>query len=79
MALALGHQKEAGHSSCLMGPFADNKGPQRLSRPSYGSISSPPNAGSQQAPPEATYLSEKVSIPDTKPVGMLETSGVFQD
>lgn len=57
-----------------MGPFAGDRGPQRVSSPSYGSISSPPSAGRQQAPPGETYLSEKISIPDTKLVGILETS-----
>lgn len=79
MALALGHQKGAGHSPCLMGPFAGDGGPQRPSRPSYGSISSPPGAGQQQAPPGSTYLSEKIPIPDTEPVGMLDIPGLFQD
>ncbi|XP_037379924.1 natural resistance-associated macrophage protein 1 [Talpa occidentalis] len=41
--------------------------PQRLSRPSYGSISSPSSSGSQQVPPKGTYLSEKIPIPDTEP------------
>nr|XP_024648453.1 natural resistance-associated macrophage protein 1 [Macaca nemestrina] len=44
-----------------------DKGPQRLSRSSYGSISSPTSPGPQQAPPRETYLSEKIPIPDTKP------------
>ncbi|KAF5922585.1 hypothetical protein HPG69_017958 [Diceros bicornis minor] len=74
MALALGRQREAGHSPRLMGPFAGDSGPQRLSRPSYGSISTPPSPEQQQAPPGGTYLSEKIPIPDTEPVGMLETS-----
>ncbi|XP_074169363.1 natural resistance-associated macrophage protein 1 isoform X3 [Rhinolophus sinicus] len=67
MTLALGHQKEAGHSPCLMGPFAGDSGPQSPSRPTYGSISSSSSAETQQAPPGATYLSEKVPIPDTEP------------
>ncbi|XP_058433441.1 natural resistance-associated macrophage protein 1 isoform X4 [Marmota monax] len=41
--------------------------PWGLSRPSYGSISSPPGPGPQQAPPRETYLSEKIPIPDAKP------------
>ncbi|XP_008568964.1 PREDICTED: natural resistance-associated macrophage protein 1 [Galeopterus variegatus] len=41
--------------------------PQRLSRPSYGSISSPPDPRPQQVPPRETYLSEKIPIPDSKP------------
>ncbi|XP_017390617.1 natural resistance-associated macrophage protein 1 isoform X1 [Cebus imitator] len=44
-----------------------DKGPQRLSRSSYGSISSPTSPGPQQVPPRETYLSEKIPIPDTKP------------
>ncbi|XP_047301530.1 natural resistance-associated macrophage protein 1 isoform X3 [Homo sapiens] len=47
-----------------------DKGPQRLSGSSYGSISSPTSPtspGPQQAPPRETYLSEKIPIPDTKP------------
>ncbi|XP_069434440.1 natural resistance-associated macrophage protein 1 isoform X8 [Ovis canadensis] len=32
----------------------------------YGSISSPPSPGPQQAPPGGTYLSEKIPIPDTE-------------
>nr|XP_037857463.1 natural resistance-associated macrophage protein 1 isoform X1 [Chlorocebus sabaeus] len=44
-----------------------DKGPQRLSRSSYGSISSPTSPGPQHAPPRETYLSEKIPIPDTKP------------
>lgn len=74
MALPPDHQKETGHSPCLMGPFAGDSGPQSPSRPTYGSISSSSSAETQQAPPGATYLSEKVLIPDTEPVGMLETS-----
>uniref|UniRef100_A0A8C9QG04 Natural resistance-associated macrophage protein 1 n=1 Tax=Spermophilus dauricus TaxID=99837 RepID=A0A8C9QG04_SPEDA len=41
--------------------------PWGLSRPSYGSISSPPGPGPQQAPPRETYLSEKIPIPDAEP------------
>ncbi|XP_047400759.1 natural resistance-associated macrophage protein 1 isoform X1 [Sciurus carolinensis] len=41
--------------------------PQRLSRPSYGSISSPPGPRPPQAPPRETYLSEKIPIPDAQP------------
>ncbi|XP_040496578.1 natural resistance-associated macrophage protein 1 isoform X1 [Ursus maritimus] len=44
-----------------------DKNPQRLSRPSYGSISSPPSSEPQQEPPRTTYLSEKIPIPDTEP------------
>ncbi|XP_010334630.1 natural resistance-associated macrophage protein 1 isoform X2 [Saimiri boliviensis] len=44
-----------------------DKGPQRLSRSSYGSISSPTSPGPQQVPPRETYLSEKIPIPDMKP------------
>ncbi|XP_055967596.1 natural resistance-associated macrophage protein 1 [Sorex fumeus] len=44
-----------------------DRGPQSRSRPSYGSISSPPNLGSQQAHPGGAPLSEKVPIPDTEP------------
>lgn len=47
--------------------MTSDRGPQKLSSPSYGSISSPPSTGRQQAPPGETYLSEKISIPDTKP------------
>lgn len=72
--LALSHQKEASHSPCLMGSFAGDKGPQRPSKPSYGSISSPPNAEPQQPPPGATYLNEKIPVLDIEPVGMPETS-----
>ncbi|XP_011232007.1 natural resistance-associated macrophage protein 1 isoform X3 [Ailuropoda melanoleuca] len=43
-----------------------DKSPQRLSRPSYGSISSPPSSEPQQEPPRTTYLSEKIPIPDTE-------------
>ncbi|XP_023397317.1 natural resistance-associated macrophage protein 1 isoform X3 [Loxodonta africana] len=43
-----------------------DKDPQKLSRPSYGSISSPPSPGPQQVPPRRTYLSEKISIPDAE-------------
>ncbi|XP_053453965.1 natural resistance-associated macrophage protein 1 isoform X3 [Nycticebus coucang] len=46
--------------------MASDRGPQMLSRPSYGSISSPPSPGPQQVPPRETYLSEKILIPDTK-------------
>nr|XP_031533878.1 natural resistance-associated macrophage protein 1 isoform X2 [Vicugna pacos] len=42
--------------------------PQRLSRPNYGSISSPPSLGPRQAPPGGSNLNEKIPIPDTKPV-----------
>lgn len=73
MALALGHWKESGHSPCLLGPFAGDSGAPRLSRPSYGSISSSPSPGPQQAPPGGTYLSEKIPIPDTEQVGMMKT------
>ncbi|KFO20182.1 Natural resistance-associated macrophage protein 1 [Fukomys damarensis] len=41
--------------------------PQSLSRPTYGSISSSPHPGPQQAPPQQTYLSKKIPIPDAKP------------
>ncbi|KAG8520911.1 Natural resistance-associated macrophage protein 1, partial [Galemys pyrenaicus] len=51
-----------------------DRDPQKPSRPNYGSISSPPSSGSQQVPPGGTYLSEKIPIPDTGPVGMLEAS-----
>ncbi|ELW49172.1 Natural resistance-associated macrophage protein 1 [Tupaia chinensis] len=44
-----------------------DKSPQRLSRPSYGSISSPPNPGSQQETVRETYLSEKIPIPEAEP------------
>ncbi|XP_036277975.1 natural resistance-associated macrophage protein 1 [Pipistrellus kuhlii] len=47
--------------------MTSDRGPRRLSSPSYGSISSPPSPGPQHAPPGETYLSEKISIPDTKP------------
>ncbi|KAK2505538.1 hypothetical protein MC885_010800, partial [Smutsia gigantea] len=67
MALALGCLKEAAQSPRFMGPFAGDRGPQSLSRSSYGSISSPPSPGPQQTPPGTTYLSEKVPIPDTEP------------
>uniref|UniRef100_F6WUH2 Natural resistance-associated macrophage protein 1 n=1 Tax=Equus caballus TaxID=9796 RepID=F6WUH2_HORSE len=43
-----------------------DSGAPRLSRPSYGSISSSPSPGPQQAPPGGTYLSEKIPIPDTE-------------
>lgn len=80
MAFALGGLKAAAQLPRFMGPFAGDRGPQSLSRSSYGSISSPPSPGPQQTPPRTTYLSEKVPIPDTKPVRMLQTSlGVFQD
>uniref|UniRef100_G3U5A7 Natural resistance-associated macrophage protein 1 n=1 Tax=Loxodonta africana TaxID=9785 RepID=G3U5A7_LOXAF len=46
--------------------LAGDKDPQKLSRPSYGSISSPPSPGPQQVPPRRTYLSEKISIPDAE-------------
>lgn len=42
-------------------------GPRSPSSPGYGSISSPPGAGPQRAPPGETYLSEKISVPDTTP------------
>nr|XP_019597404.1 PREDICTED: natural resistance-associated macrophage protein 1 isoform X3 [Rhinolophus sinicus] len=45
-----------------------DSGPQSPSRPTYGSISSSSSAETQQAPPGATYLSEKVPIPDTEPL-----------
>ncbi|XP_012584434.1 PREDICTED: natural resistance-associated macrophage protein 1 [Condylura cristata] len=47
--------------------MAGDREPQRLSRPNYGSISSPPSSESQQVPPEDTYLSEKIPVPDTGP------------
>ncbi|CAO2624970.1 Natural resistance-associated macrophage protein 1 [Lemmus lemmus] len=43
-----------------------DKSPQRLSRPSYGSISSLPGPAPQQVPPQETYLSEKIPIPRTE-------------
>ncbi|XP_021099903.1 natural resistance-associated macrophage protein 1 isoform X5 [Heterocephalus glaber] len=49
------------------GLMTSDRSPQRLSRPTYGSISNPPRPGPQQAPPQQTYLSEKIPIPDTKP------------
>lgn len=74
MALTLGQQKEAGHSPRLMGPFAGDTGPSKQGGTRYGSISSPPSPGPQQAPPGGTYLSEKIPIPDTESVRTLETS-----
>ncbi|KAM6151945.1 natural resistance-associated macrophage protein 1 [Erethizon dorsatum] len=44
-----------------------DRSPQRLSRPTYGSISSLPHPGPQQAPPQQTYLSKKIPILDAKP------------
>ncbi|KAM6177794.1 natural resistance-associated macrophage protein 1 [Rhynchocyon petersi] len=49
-----------------MGPFTGDRGPQKKSRPSYGSFCSPPSPGPPQMPPRETYLSEKISIPDTE-------------
>ncbi|GAB1285086.1 Natural resistance-associated macrophage protein 1 [Apodemus speciosus] len=44
-----------------------DKSPQRLSRPSYGSISSLPGPAPQPTPPSReTYLSEKIPIPSTE-------------
>ncbi|KAF3824149.1 hypothetical protein GH733_008434 [Mirounga leonina] len=43
-----------------------DKNPQSLSRPNYGSISSPPSSEPQQEPLRTTYLSEKIPIPDTE-------------
>ncbi|KAL1771137.1 natural resistance-associated macrophage protein 1 isoform X1 [Sigmodon hispidus] len=43
-----------------------DKSPQKLSRPSYGSISSMPGTAPQQDPPQETYLSEKIPIPRTE-------------
>ncbi|XP_060049882.1 natural resistance-associated macrophage protein 1 isoform X4 [Erinaceus europaeus] len=47
--------------------MAGDKSPQRLSQHTYGSISTPPSPRPQQAPPAATYLSEKITIPETDP------------
>ena len=74
MALTLGQQKEAGHSPRLVGPFTGDMGPPKQGGTRYGSISSPPSPGPQQAPPGGTYLSEKIPIPDTESVRTLETS-----
>lgn len=74
MTLTLGQQKEAGHSPRLVGPFAGDMGPPKQGGTRYGSISSPPSPGPQQAPPGGTYLSEKIPIPDTESVRTLETS-----
>ncbi|XP_021558556.1 natural resistance-associated macrophage protein 1 isoform X1 [Neomonachus schauinslandi] len=41
-----------------------DKNPPSLSRPNYGSISSPPSSEPQQE--RTTYLSEKIPIPDTE-------------
>ncbi|OWK12602.1 SLC11A1 [Cervus elaphus hippelaphus] len=41
-------------------------GPPKQGGTRYGSISSPPSPGPQQAPPGGTYLSEKIPIPDTE-------------
>ncbi|XP_076787789.1 natural resistance-associated macrophage protein 1 isoform X1 [Arvicanthis niloticus] len=43
-----------------------DKSPQRLSRPSYGSISSLPGPAPQPAPSGKTHLSEKIPIPSTE-------------
>lgn len=43
-----------------------DKSPQRLNRPSYGSISSLPSPAPQPAPSRNTYLSEKIPIPSTE-------------
>ncbi|XP_052049733.1 natural resistance-associated macrophage protein 1 isoform X3 [Apodemus sylvaticus] len=45
-----------------------DRSPQRLTRPSYGSISSLPGPAPQPAPPpsQETYLSEKIPIPSTE-------------
>ncbi|KAH0513485.1 Natural resistance-associated macrophage protein 1 [Microtus ochrogaster] len=47
-------------------PALRDKSPQRLSRPSYGSISSLPGPAPQQVPPQKTYLNEKIPIPSTE-------------
>ncbi|XP_033620524.1 natural resistance-associated macrophage protein 1 isoform X4 [Fukomys damarensis] len=49
------------------GQTTSDRHPQSLSRPTYGSISSSPHPGPQQAPPQQTYLSKKIPIPDAKP------------
>uniref|UniRef100_A0A452EZU5 Natural resistance-associated macrophage protein 1 n=1 Tax=Capra hircus TaxID=9925 RepID=A0A452EZU5_CAPHI len=49
-----------------MGPFAGDTGTPNQGGTRYGSISSPPSPGPQQAPPGGTYLSEKIPIPDTE-------------
>ncbi|XP_051704009.2 natural resistance-associated macrophage protein 1 isoform X1 [Oryctolagus cuniculus] len=41
-------------------------GDRGASKPSYGSISSPPSPGPERAPPGGTYLSQKIAIPDTE-------------
>ncbi|XP_058156107.1 natural resistance-associated macrophage protein 1 [Dasypus novemcinctus] len=41
--------------------------PQRLSRSSYGSISSPPSPGPRPTPPRKPYLSETIRIPAAEP------------
>ncbi|XP_036988187.2 natural resistance-associated macrophage protein 1 isoform X2 [Artibeus jamaicensis] len=56
-----GLDRNSGHE-----PGGD-RGPKRPNRPSCGSISSPPTPGPQQVSPGATYLSEKIPIPDTQP------------
>lgn len=43
-----------------------DKSPQRVNRPSYGSISSLPSPAPQPAPSRNTYLSEKIPIPSTE-------------
>lgn len=43
-----------------------DKNPQRVNRPSYGSISSLPSPAPQPEPSRNTYLSEKIPIPSTE-------------
>ncbi|XP_042535181.1 natural resistance-associated macrophage protein 1 [Dipodomys spectabilis] len=43
-----------------------DQSPQRLSRSSYGSISSPSGPAPQHLPAQETYLSEKIPIPEAK-------------
>lgn len=46
--------------------MSGDTGPSKQGGTRYGSISSPPSPGPQQAPPGGTYLSEKIPIPDTE-------------
>jgi hypothetical protein len=65
------------HPPSILGSLTGDKSPPRLSRPSYGSISSLPGPAPQPAPCRETYLSEKIPIPSADQVGMVGMSSVL--
>lgn len=78
MAWTLGSRKKQDIQPASWGLSSVDRSPQRPHKPTYGSITSLPHPEPEQASPQQTYLSEKIPIPDAKPVGILGTVGDSQ-